>query len=65
VQPSCIAVQCPTTKLSLLVSKSFVGIKQGVILVALKTLLKNKVGNLYLQNFTSASADDYDGFTSS
>jgi len=31
-------------------------IKQGVIRVALKTLLKNKVGNLYLQNFTSASA---------
>jgi len=27
-----------------------------VIRVALKTLLKNKVGNLYLQNFTSASA---------
>jgi len=27
-----------------------------VISVALKTLQKNKVGNLYLQNFTSASA---------
>jgi len=36
-----------------------------VIRVALKALLKNKVGNLYLQNFTSASADDYVGFTSS
>ena len=56
VQPSWIAVPCPTTKLSLLISKPFVGIKQGVIRVALKTLLKNKVGNLYLQNFTSASA---------
>ena len=56
VQPSWIAVPCPTTKLSLLISKSFVRIKQGVIRVALKTLLKNKVGNLYLQNFTSASA---------
>jgi len=56
VQPSWIAVPCLTTKLSLLISKSFVGIKQGVIRVALKTLLKNKVGNLYLQNFTSASA---------
>jgi len=56
VQPSWIAVACPTTKLSLLISKSFVKIKQGVIRVALKTLLKNMVGNLYLQNFTSASA---------
>ena len=55
VQPSWIAVPCPTTKLSLLISKSFVRIKQGVIRVALKTLLKTKVGNLYLQNFTSAS----------
>ena len=42
VQPSWIAVQCPTTKLSLLVSKSFVGIKQCVIRVALKTLLKKQ-----------------------
>jgi len=56
VQPSWIAVPCPTTKLGLIISKSFVGVKQGVILVALKTLLNNKVGNLYLQNFTSASA---------
>ena len=56
VQPSWIAVPCPTTKLSLFICKPFVRIKQGVIRVALKTLLKNKVGNLYLQNFTSASA---------
>ena len=56
LQPSWIAVPCPTTKLSLLISKSFVEIKQGMIRVALKTLLKNKVGNLYLQNITSASA---------
>ena len=56
VQTSWTTIPCPTTKLSLLISKSFVGIKQNVISVALKTLLKNKVGNLYLQNFTSASA---------
>ena len=56
VQPSWIAVPCPTTKLGLSISKSFVEIKQGVIRVALKTLLNNKVGNLCLQNFTSASA---------
>ena len=48
-------VPCQATKLSLLISKSFVGIKQIVISVALKTPLK-KIGNLYLQNFTSASA---------
>ena len=45
VQPSWTAVPCPTTKSSL--------IKQRVISVALKTPLKNKIGNLYLQNFTS------------
>ena len=56
VQPSWTAVPCPTTNLGLLISKPFVGIKQSVIGVALKTPLKNKIGNLYLQNFTSASA---------
>jgi len=56
VQPSWTAVLCSTTKLGLLISKPFVGIKQSVISVALKTHLKNKIGNLYLQNFTSASA---------
>jgi len=56
VQPSWTTVPCPTTKLGLVISKSFVGIKQSVISVALKTPLKNKIGNLYLQNFTSASA---------
>jgi len=56
VQPTWTTVPCPTIKLSLLLSKSFVGIKQSVISVALKTPLKNKIGNLYLQNFTSASA---------
>ena len=49
-------VPCPTTKLSLLIPKSFVGIKQSMISVSLKTPLKNKMGNPYLQNFTSASA---------
>ena len=56
VQTSWTTVPCPTTKLSLLNSKSFVGIKQSVISVAMKAPLKNKIGNLYLQNFTSASA---------
>jgi len=39
-----------------------------VISVALKTPLQNKIGNLYLQNITSASArwpDDYICFTPS
>jgi len=40
VQPSWTTVPCPTTKLSLLISKSFVEIKQSVISVALKTSLK-------------------------
>jgi len=56
VQPSWTTVPCPTTKLSLFISKPFAGIKQSVISVALKTPLKNKIGNLYLQNFTAASA---------
>jgi len=56
VQPSWTAVPCPTTKLGLLISKPFVGTKQSVIGVALKPPLKNKIGNLYLQNITSASA---------
>jgi len=56
VQPSWTTVPCPTTELRLLISKPFVGINQIVISVALKTPLKNMIGNLYLQNFTSASA---------
>ena len=56
VQPSWTAVPCATTKLGLLISKPFVGIKQSVIGVALKTPPKNKIGNLYLQNITYASA---------
>jgi len=44
------------TKLSLLIPKSFEGIKESVISVSLKTPLKNKMGNLCLQNFTSAPA---------
>jgi len=54
-QPSWTTVPCPTTKLSLLISKSFAGIKQSVISVALKTPLKNKIGNLFLPNFTYSS----------
>jgi len=42
-------VPFPTTKLSLLISKSFVRIKQSVLSVTLKTPLTNKIGNLYLQ----------------
>jgi len=49
-QPSWTAIPCPTTKLSSLISKSFVGIKQSVISIA----LKNKIGNLYLQICASA-----------
>jgi len=56
VQPSWTTVLCPTTKLSLLISTSFVGINQSVIVVALKSPVKNKIGNLYLQNFAFASA---------
>jgi len=55
VQPSWTTVPCPTAKLGLLISKSFVGIKQSVIGVALRTPLKNKIGNVYFQNITSAS----------
>jgi len=55
MQPSWTTVPCPTTKLSSLISKSFVGIKQSVISVALRTPLKNKIGNLCLQNSTSRS----------
>jgi len=45
VQPSWNAVPCPT-KLGLLISKPFVGIRQSVIGVVLKIPLKNKIGNL-------------------
>jgi len=37
-------MQCPTTKLSLLISKSFVGIKQSVVSIALKNPLKTRLG---------------------
>ena len=65
VQPSWIAVPCPTTKLSLSISKSFVRIKQGVIRVALKTLLKIKVGICIYKTSLPHRPDDYVGFTSS
>jgi len=44
VQPSWTTVPCPTTKLKLLISKSFVGIKQSVISVAVRTPLKLRLG---------------------
>jgi len=36
------------SKLGLLISESFLGIKQSVISAALRTPLKNKIGNVYL-----------------
>jgi len=44
VQPSLTTVPCPTTKFTLIISKSFVGIKQRMISVALKTPLKTRLG---------------------
>jgi len=46
---------CPVRNLRILILKSAVRIKQSVISVAFKTPLKNNIGNLYLQKFTSAS----------
>ena len=64
VQPSWIAEPCPTTKLSLLISKSFVGIKQGVVRVALKTFLKTRLGICIYKTSLPHLPDDYVGFTS-
>jgi len=44
VQPSWTTVPCPTTKLGLLISKSFIRIKQSVISIASKTPLKTRLG---------------------
>ena len=64
VQPSWTAVPCPTTKLGLLISKPFAGIKQSVIGVALKTPLKTRVGICIYKSSLPHRSDDYIGFTS-
>ena len=65
VQPSLTTVPCPATKLSLLISKSFVGIRQSVISVALKTPLKTRLGICIYKTSLPHRPDDYIGFTSS
>jgi len=65
VQPSWTTVPCPTTKLCLFISKSFVGTKQSVISVALKTPLKTRLGICIYTTLLPHRADDYIGFTSS
>ena len=58
-------VPCPATKLTLLISKSFVGIKQSVISVALKTCLKTRLGICIYIISLLHRPDDYIGFISS
>ena len=58
-------IPCPTTKLSLLISKSFVAIKQSVINVALKTPLKTRLGICIYIISLPHRPDNYIGFTSS
>jgi len=65
VQPSWTAVLCSTTKLSLLISKPFVGINQSVIGVALKTPLKTRLGICIYKTSLPHRPDDYIGFASS
>jgi len=65
VQPSWTTVPCPTTKLDLLISKSFVGIKQSVISVALRTPLKPRLGMYIYKTSLPLWPDDYAGFKSS
>jgi len=65
VQPSWITVPCPRTKLRLLISKSFVGIKQSVTRVALKTRLKTSLGICIYKTSLPHRPDDYISFTSS
>jgi len=65
VQSSWTTVPCPTTKLSLLISKSFVGIKQSMISVTLKTPLKTRFGSCVYILSLPHRPDDYIGFTSS
>jgi len=65
LQPSWTTVPCLTTKLGLLISKSFVGIKQSEISVSLRTPLKNKIKNLHYKTSLPHRPDSYIGFTSS
>ena len=65
VQPSWTTIPCPTTKLSLLISESFVGTKQSVISLALKTPLKTRLGICIYKTLLLHRVDDHIGFTSS
>ena len=65
MQPSWTTVPCPTTKISSLISKSFVGIKQSVISVTLKTPLKTRLGICIYKTLLPHRPDDFIGFTSS
>jgi len=64
VQPSWTTVPCPTTKLGLLISKSFVGVKQSVISVALRTPL-TRLGMCIYTTSLPHRPDNYIAFTSS
>jgi len=63
VQPSWTTVPCPTITLILLIFKSFVGIKQSVIIVALKTPLKARLVIYIYKASLPNRPDDYIGFT--
>ena len=65
VQPSWTTIPCPTTKLSLLISESYVGTKQSVISLALKTPLKTRLGICIYKTLLLHRVDDHIGFTSS
>jgi len=65
VQPSWTTVPRPATKLTLLISESFVGTKQSVICVALKTPLKTRLAICVYKTLLLHRVDDYIGFTSS
>ena len=64
VQPSWIAVPCPTTKLSLLISKPFVGIKAWFVLLW-KPFWKTSLGICIYKTSLLHRPNDYIGFTSS
>ena len=59
MQPSWTTVPCPTTKLGLLISKSFVGIKQSVISVALTTPIKTRLGICIYKTSLPHQPDNY------
>ena len=61
VQPSWTTVRCPKTKLGLLISIPFAGMKHSVISVALRTPLQTRL----LQTSLRHRPDNYIGFTSS